>query len=77
MEMHQHSMRDLFQQLGLASSDDSIREFVNHHSGLVVGTALHEAFFWSPSQAAFLKEAIEEDADWAELVDQLDVMLRT
>lgn len=45
MEMHQHSMRDLFQQLGLASSDDSIREFVNHHSGLVVGTALHEAFF--------------------------------
>ncbi|WP_415922918.1 DUF2789 family protein [Vibrio navarrensis] len=23
-----------------------------------------------------MREAIEEDADWAELVDQLDVMLR-
>ncbi|TBT33456.1 DUF2789 family protein, partial [Vibrio parahaemolyticus] len=35
-----------------------------------------EASFWTHSQAAFLKQAIEEDADWAELVDQLDVMLR-
>ncbi|NMU76583.1 DUF2789 family protein, partial [Vibrio parahaemolyticus] len=32
--------------------------------------------FWTMSQANFLKQAIEEDADWAELVDQLDVMLR-
>ena len=76
MEMHQHSMPDLFMQLGLESSDDNIREFVKTHSGLVVGTVLHEAFFWSPSQAAFLKQAIDEDADWAELVDQLDAMLR-
>ncbi|MCG9596705.1 DUF2789 domain-containing protein [Vibrio sp. Isolate25] len=76
MEMHQHSMPDLFRQLGLDSSEESIRDFVNNHSGLVVGTALYEAFFWSPSQATFLKEAIEEDADWAEVVDQLDAMLR-
>ncbi|WP_284193630.1 DUF2789 domain-containing protein [Vibrio zhanjiangensis] len=76
MEMHQHSMPDLFMQLGLESSDDNIREFVKTHSGLVVGTALHEAFFWSPSQAAFLRQAIDEDADWAELVDQLDALLR-
>ncbi|MEE1674623.1 DUF2789 family protein [Agarivorans aestuarii] len=27
-------------------------------------------------QSAFLLEAVEQDADWAELVDQLDVMLR-
>ena len=76
MEMHQHSMPDLFMQIGLDSSDDNIREFVQTHSGLVVGTVLHEAFFWSRSQAAFLKQAIDEDADWAELVDQLDTMLR-
>ncbi|MFW7522974.1 DUF2789 domain-containing protein [Vibrio ostreicida] len=76
MEMHQHGLPDLFQQLGLDSSDENIKDFVNSHSSLVVGTVLHEAFFWSPSQAAFLREAIEEDADWAELVDQLDAMLR-
>ncbi|MGD8108940.1 DUF2789 domain-containing protein [Vibrio sp. TRT 21S02] len=76
MEIQPHTIPELFSQLGLGSSDDEIRDFVEHHNGLVVGTALHEAFFWSASQAAFLKEAIEDDADWAEVVDQLDVMLR-
>ena len=34
--------------------------------------------FWTQAQNEFfcVKQAIEEDADWAELVDQLDVMLR-
>ena len=38
--------------------------------------ALADAFFWTPAQAAFLREKIQEDADWAEIVDQLNLMLR-
>jgi len=37
---------------------------------------LHEADIWNTSQASFLKQAVEEDADWAEIVNQLDTMLR-
>jgi hypothetical protein len=42
----------------------------------VIHATPHQASFWTQAQASFLREAIEEDADWAELVDQLDVMLR-
>jgi hypothetical protein len=35
-----------------------------------------DAFFWTKSQAEFLRDEILDDADWAEVVDQLDVLLR-
>ena len=38
--------------------------------------ALADAPCWTPAQAAFLREEILEDADWAEVVDQLDARLR-
>ncbi len=76
MELHQHGMVELFQQLGLGSSDKEIKQFVLEHRQRRDAVLLYEASFWSDAQAAFLKQAIEEDADWAELVDQLDVMLR-
>lgn len=75
MEMHQHSIPELFKQLGLGSSKGEIEDFVKQHNGMAAGQAIHEAEFWSPAQAAFLKQAIDEDADWAEIVDQLDAML--
>ncbi len=76
MEMHQHGIEELFEQLGLGSSPKEIKEFVNTHRHKRDSAPIHEASFWSSSQSAFLKQAIEQDADWAELVDQLDVMLR-
>ncbi|KJY82283.1 hypothetical protein TW81_14380 [Vibrio galatheae] len=76
MELHQHNMADLFNQLGLGSSSQEIKQFVNSHRQQHSSEPLHHASFWNPSQAAFLKQAIEEDADWAELVDQLNIMLR-
>ncbi|HHF3274750.1 TPA: DUF2789 domain-containing protein [Vibrio alginolyticus] len=76
MEMHQHGMAELFQQLGLGSSPQEMKDFINQHRHKRDSAPLHEARFWTMSQANFLKQAIEEDADWAELVDQLDVMLR-
>ena len=38
--------------------------------------ALAEAPFWSASQAAFLREEIGRDAEWAEVVDRLSLALR-
>lgn len=76
MEMYQHGMPELFEQLGLGNSPEEIRDFVKNHRHKRDSAPIHEASFWTSSQADFLKQAIEQDADWAELVDQLDVMLR-
>lgn len=76
MEMPIHSITSLFDQLGLDSDDKAIEDFINCHKPLPGGVELHKADFWSESQASFLKQVIDEDADWAEIVDQLDVMLR-
>ncbi|EHA1125224.1 DUF2789 domain-containing protein [Vibrio navarrensis] len=76
MQLHQHGMAELFEQLGLGSSPGEIDEFIDAHCHPRDTTPLHQASFWTQAQASFLREAIEEDADWAELVDQLDVMLR-
>ncbi len=76
MEVYQHEMSDLFEQLGLGSSPQQIKDFVKNHRNKRGTTSIYEATFWTKSQADFLKQALEQDADWAELVDQLDVMLR-
>lgn len=72
-----HSLNALFEQLGLPSSDDEIQAFIELHQPLTPSIYLSEADFWNPSQAAFLSEAIAEDADWAIVVEELNVMLRS
>jgi hypothetical protein len=76
MESPIHSLPALFKQLGLPADQASIDRFVRNHSPLAPTCKLADATFWSPAQAAFLREEILEDADWAEVVDQLNVMLR-
>ena len=76
MELHIHSLASLFEQLGLDSTDEAIQDFVSRNSPLPGNVELHEAEFWSSSQAVFLQQSKDEDADWAEIVDQLNVMLR-
>lgn len=76
METHDHSLPVLFDQLGLDSSDAAIQQFIRHHTPVPEHLELHAASFWSEAQAGFLRQAKEEDADWAEVVDQLNVMLR-
>jgi len=73
--MQNHPLSALFDQLGLDSSEAGINLFIKKHAPLKEGK-LHEADIWNSAQSAFLKQAIEEDADWAEIVDHLDVMLR-
>ena len=76
MEPSVHSLRNLFEQLGLPGGAAEIERFVATHRPLAAATALADAPFWSVAQAQFLREEIEDDADWAEVVDQLNLMLR-
>lgn len=76
MEQPIHTMNSLFDQLGLESSDDAIETFIDSHRPLASEIELHDADFWNPAQAAFLQQQIDRDADWAEIVDQLDALLR-
>lgn len=76
METNQHGMSDLFDQLGLPSSDSDIQTFIAAHRILNPKVILCEAPFWTPMQARFLREQIKIDADWAVVVDTLDSSLR-
>ncbi|MEM5527307.1 DUF2789 domain-containing protein [Gammaproteobacteria bacterium AS21] len=76
MESPIHTIVSLFNQLGLDDTAEGIDNFIEINSPLPSTVMLHEADIWNTSQAAFLKQAVEEDADWAEIVNQLDTMLR-
>ena len=76
MDASTHAFHNLFEQLGLPNDDVSIRRFIETHSPLADDIYLADAPFWTPAQASFLREEILEDADWAEVVDQLNVRLR-
>ena len=76
MERPVHSLNMLFAQLGQPSDEASIAQFIERHRPLPDDVPLHEAPFWTPSQAAFLREAILDDADWAEVADELNAELR-
>ena len=76
MDQPIHPFSDLFAQLGLPADEQSIRQFIASNGPLSADILLADAPFWTPSQATFLKEEKLEDADWAELVDQLDLALR-
>ncbi|WP_256832404.1 DUF2789 domain-containing protein [Pseudomonas sp. Pse1] len=76
MEKPTHSLPSLFKQLGLADDAESIDKFIASHSPLKPELHLADAFFWSEGQKQFLRDEIREDADWAEVVDQLNLLLR-
>ncbi len=76
MDKPTHSFTDLFAQLGLPSDEQSIQQFLATHAPLPLDVALADAPFWDASHAAFLREALLEDSDWAEPVDQLSEALR-
>ncbi|WP_076537213.1 DUF2789 domain-containing protein [Shewanella sp. UCD-KL21] len=65
----------LFQQLGLSSSKEDINQFIEQHK-LAKNSTIAQAEFWSESQRHFIEEALHQDGQWSELIDQLDVLLR-
>ncbi|WP_281982771.1 DUF2789 domain-containing protein [Azonexus hydrophilus] len=76
MESAIHRFHDLFAQLGLPNHQDDIGRFIAAHRTLGPDIALPDAPYWTPAQSSFLREALQQDADWAELVDQLNQALR-
>jgi hypothetical protein len=76
MESTFHRFSELFTQLGLSPRPTDIATFLQAHAPLAAGTRLEDAPCWSPAQARLLKEEILKDADWAEVVDHLNLALR-
>ena len=74
MEASFHSLENLFMQLGLDNDEAAIQHFIQVNK-LAASQKLEEAAFWSSSQADFIREALSEDSDWAEVVDQLNALL--
>lgn len=75
MEPTVHPFSDLFAQLGLPNDSASIQQFIATHAPLPDDVRLEEAPFWSPAQAQLLREERLDDADWAMVVDRLNVAL--
>ncbi|MFI8751174.1 DUF2789 domain-containing protein [Vreelandella lionensis] len=75
MDQPVHYFSELFEQLGLRSDAESIERFIQRHSPLPKEMPLADAPCWNEGQADFLKEAVQEDADWAEVVDHLDASM--
>ena len=71
-----HRFHEIFAQLGLPDDAASIEHFIASHAPLAADVRLHAAPFWTPAQTAFLRDACMQDADWAELADQLSLALR-
>ncbi len=69
------AMPQLFEQLGLESSNLAIARFIKHHH-LPDDIKLQAATFWTKSQRQFINDSLQQDSDWTEIVDQLDALLR-
>lgn len=76
MDTSAHNLKNLFKQLGLPAWEEGIDSFIDQHSPLDPELSLIDAQFWNVAQREFLREALADDSDWTETVDQLDVMLR-
>ncbi|AEE22104.1 DUF2789 family protein [Paraglaciecola chathamensis] len=76
MENYHTTMGDLFEQLGLSGQEGDVEAFIETHKGLRQGVHIEDAEFWSKAQAEFIRNALLEDAEWAELIDQLNTRIR-
>ncbi len=70
------TLTDLFVQLGLDSDPKSIESFINNNKILDQSIKIEDAPFWTSAQSNFLRVSLQEDAEWAELIDQLSALLR-
>lgn len=76
MELHAHDLPSLFAQLGLPNEPEAIDNFIRAHHPVPMSTRLYDADFWTPSQAAALRDMLRDDSDWAVVVDSLNTRLR-
>lgn len=70
----EYSMKELFAQLGLDSSDEAIESFIEKNP-LAKEEKLTESDIWNDNQRAFLQEEWDKDAAWVETIDELNVRM--
>lgn len=74
MDTSEHTLNTFFQQLGLPDTTPEIDHFIATHQ-LPAHTLLARASFWTPAQAAFIREALLQDSDWSQVADKLSARL--
>lgn len=74
MDTSAHNMATLFAQLGLDNDERAVSQFLQQHK-LAPGMAIQDAPFWTQAQAAFLRESLKQDAEWCEIIDELNALL--
>lgn len=77
MDRSKHTINTLFEQLGMPSDDAYIDQFIRTHTLFSQDVKLSEASFWNAGQANFLKECLDCDSDWSEVVDELNTRLHS
>ncbi len=76
MDRSSHTLSCLFAQLGIDNDQASINQFINAHKGIPGDITLSKAKVWNKAQAEFIQESLQDDSDWAEIVDSLNCLLR-
>jgi hypothetical protein len=61
MNAFNHTMQELFSQLGLPNSETDIDDFIEAHR-VPAEISLEDAAFWNAGQTQFIREAITRDA---------------
>ncbi|GAB2934708.1 DUF2789 domain-containing protein [Rheinheimera gaetbuli] len=74
MDTSAHNMATLFAQLGLDNDERAVSQFLQQHK-LAPGMAIQDAPFWTQAQASFLHESLKQDAEWCEIIDELNALL--
>lgn len=75
MDNSDHSLSQLFAQLGLPYDDVRIEQFISQHH-IPAGLPLAQASGRQPAQAALLREALQQDADWIDAIDHVNERMR-
>ena len=76
MEYAFHDFTNLFAQLGLPNDPESIQKFIKANAPLAPHVKLEDAKFWTEGQSALIKDMLVDDADWALVVDRLNIVMR-
>ena len=74
MDMSANNIENLFAQLGLGNSTDAMARFAATHT-LPKEVYVNNAPYWNDGQRHFLQDALRQDSEWTEAVDQLNIML--
>jgi hypothetical protein len=74
MDTSPHNLPTLFAQLGLDGNEQAMTQFIRQHK-LKPEIAIQDAPFWNAAQASFLRESLKQDAEWCEVIDELNTLL--